>query len=49
MILSPNHIFMPIACLAVAGYGFIFSGANPTFTVDDKWETKVPFPYVLQP
>ena len=38
MLVSPNHIFVPVAYLGVAGFGFIFSGASPMFTVDGKFE-----------
>ena len=34
MIVSPNHIFVPIAYLGAVGSGRIFSGANPLYTVD---------------
>lgn len=33
MILTPNHIFVPVAYQGIVGSGRIFSGANPAFTV----------------
>lgn len=33
MICTPNHIFVPVAYLGIAGSGHIFSGANPMSTV----------------
>lgn len=36
MIVSPNHIFMPIAYLGAVGSGRIFSGANPLYTADGR-------------
>ena len=36
MIVTPNHIFVPIAYLGVVGSGRIFSGANPTYTADGR-------------
>ncbi|RFU77005.1 4-coumarate- ligase 2 [Trichoderma arundinaceum] len=35
MICTPNHIFVPVAYLGIAGSGCIFSGANPVFTVPE--------------
>ncbi|OAL38399.1 hypothetical protein AYO20_02458 [Fonsecaea nubica] len=35
MVLSPNHIYVPVIYLAAAGAGCFFSGANPTYTVDE--------------
>jgi len=32
MIFTPNHIFVPVAYLAIVGSGRVFSGANPTYT-----------------
>lgn len=32
MILSPNHIFVPVAYLGIVGAGRVFSGANPIYT-----------------
>ena len=34
MVVSPNHIFVPIAYLGIVGSGRIFSGANPSFTAN---------------
>ena len=36
MIVSPNHIFVPVAYLGAAGSGRIFSGANPSYTADGR-------------
>lgn len=36
MIVSPNHIFVPIAYLGAVGSGRIFSGANPLYTADGR-------------
>ena len=36
MIVSPNHIFVPVAYLGAVGSGRIFSGANPTYTADGR-------------
>jgi 4-coumarate--CoA ligase len=33
MIMSPNHIFVPVAYLGIVGSKRIFSGANPAYTV----------------
>ena len=33
MILTPNHIFVPVAYLGIVGAGLVFSGANPSYTV----------------
>ncbi|ORY68579.1 4-coumarate-CoA ligase 2 [Pseudomassariella vexata] len=35
MIYTPNHIFVPVAYLGIVGAGYIFSGANPTFTIPE--------------
>lgn len=35
MVFTPNHIFVPLAYLAAAGSGRIFTGANPAYTVDE--------------
>jgi len=32
MILTPNHIFVPVAYLGIVGAGRVFSGANPIYT-----------------
>ncbi|KAF4120116.1 AMP-binding enzyme [Geosmithia morbida] len=32
MICTPNQIFVPVAYLGIVGSGYIFSGANPTYT-----------------
>lgn len=33
LICTPNHIFVPVAYLGIVGSGFVFSGANPIYTV----------------
>jgi len=33
MIFTPNHIFVPVAYLAIVGSGRVFSGTNPAYTV----------------
>ncbi|KAH8714144.1 4-coumarate-CoA ligase [Ilyonectria robusta] len=35
MICSPNSIFVPVAFLGIVGAGYIFSGANPAYTVPE--------------
>ncbi|KAJ6104511.1 hypothetical protein N7523_010831 [Penicillium sp. IBT 18751x] len=35
MIITPNHIFVPVAYQGIVGSGRIFSGANPTYTVPE--------------
>ena len=34
MVVTPNHIFVPVAYLGIVGSGRIFSGANPAYTAD---------------
>jgi acyl-coenzyme A synthetase/AMP-(fatty) acid ligase len=36
MIITPNHIFVPVAYLGIVGSKRIFSGANPAYTVSGK-------------
>lgn len=36
LILTPNHIFVPVAYLGTVGAGCCFSGANPAYTVPGK-------------
>lgn len=36
-ILTPNHIFVPVAYLGIVGSKRIFSGANPVYTVSGKF------------
>lgn len=36
MIVSPNHIFMPVAYLGAVGSCRTFSGANPLYTADGR-------------
>lgn len=35
MLLTPNHIFVPVAYLSIVGAGRVFSGANPIYTVSE--------------
>ena len=35
MLISPNHVFVPVAYLGVVGAGRVFSGANPMYTADE--------------
>lgn len=35
MILTPNHIFVPVAYQGIVGSGRIFSGANPSYTAPE--------------
>ncbi|KAF2798864.1 4-coumarate-CoA ligase [Melanomma pulvis-pyrius CBS 109.77] len=35
MVYSPNHIFIPVAYLGIAGCGCIFSGCNPAYGVEE--------------
>ena len=37
MIVTPNHIFVPIAYLGVAGSCRVFSGANPAYSADGRY------------
>ncbi|KHO11198.1 hypothetical protein MAA_11276 [Metarhizium robertsii ARSEF 23] len=32
LIFTPNHIFVPVAYLGIVGSGYVFSGANPSYT-----------------
>jgi 4-coumarate--CoA ligase len=36
MIYTPNHIFVPVAYLGIVGGGYIFSGANPAYTLPGR-------------
>ena len=36
LVMSRNHIFMPVAYLGVIAAGGIFSGANPAYGVDGE-------------
>lgn len=40
MILTPNHIYVPVAYLGIVGSKRIFSGANPAYTVSGKTRAK---------
>lgn len=33
LMFTPNHIFVPVAYLGIVGSGCVFSGANPSYTV----------------
>ncbi|KPI38339.1 putative acyl-coenzyme A synthetase [Cyphellophora attinorum] len=35
MVFTPNHLYVPIVYLASGGSGRIFTGANPTYTVNE--------------
>ncbi|PSN75322.1 4-coumarate-CoA ligase [Corynespora cassiicola Philippines] len=35
LVYTHNHIFVPVAYLGIAGSGFIFSGCNPAYGVDE--------------
>ncbi|KAJ6005151.1 hypothetical protein N7451_003095 [Penicillium sp. IBT 35674x] len=35
MLLTPNHIYVPLAFLSIVGVEAIFTGANPSYTVDE--------------
>ncbi|KAJ5629464.1 hypothetical protein N7528_003121 [Penicillium herquei] len=35
LILTPNHLFVPVAYQGIVGSGRIFSGANPSYTVPE--------------
>jgi hypothetical protein len=37
MIFSPNHIFVPVAYLAIVGSGRCFSAGNPVYTVAGRY------------
>jgi 4-coumarate--CoA ligase len=37
MIVSPNHIFLPVAYLGVIGSGRVLSAANPAYTADGRY------------
>lgn len=39
MILTPNHIFVPVAYLGIVGSKRIFSGANPAYTVSGAFQS----------
>ena len=43
MIVTPNHIFVPIAYLGTVGSGRIFSGANPAYTADGRHSMNITF------
>jgi acyl-coenzyme A synthetase/AMP-(fatty) acid ligase len=47
MICTPNHIFVPVAYLGIAGSGCIFSGANPISTVPGMLSSKKQDFYLL--
>lgn len=33
LVCSPNHVIVPVAYLGIIGYGAIFTGLNPTYSV----------------
>lgn len=35
LIMTPNHIFVPIAYLGIVGAGRVFSGVNPIYTISE--------------
>ncbi|TAQ85354.1 hypothetical protein B7494_g6320 [Chlorociboria aeruginascens] len=35
MIYTPNHIFVPVAYLGIVGAGYVFSGANPIYSISE--------------
>lgn len=38
LIYTPNHIFVPAAYLGIVAGGFAFSGANPVYTSNGKYQ-----------
>ena len=38
LIFTPNHIFVPVAYLGIVGYGALFSGVNPAYTIPGMFE-----------
>ena len=42
MIVTPNHIFVPVAYLGVVGSCRVFSGANPAYSADGKYDFNLP-------
>lgn len=36
LMISPNHVFVPVAYIATVGYGSIFSGLSPASSVEGK-------------
>lgn len=41
MILTPNHIFVPVAYLGIVGSKRVFSGANPAYTISGMFGREV--------
>lgn len=37
LVFTPNHIFVPVAYLGIVSMGAIFSGLNPSYTVDGEF------------
>jgi 4-coumarate--CoA ligase len=35
LIMTPNHIFVPVAYLGIVGAGRVFSGVNPIYTINE--------------
>lgn len=49
MIYTPNHVFVPVAYLGIVGAGYVFSGANPAYTIPGSYSlawTKARFSFV---
>lgn len=42
MIYTPNHVFVPVAYLAIVSAGYAFSAANPAYTLPG--EKRIPPP-----
>jgi len=40
-IFTPNHIYVPVIYLAIVGYGAVFTGLNPSYTVQELVHTMV--------
>lgn len=36
LIISENHLFVPVVYMGVSGHGFVFSGCNPIYGRDGK-------------
>lgn len=36
LVVSTNHIFIPMVYLAVAGHGYVFSGSNPAYGINGR-------------
>lgn len=42
LMISPNHVFVPVAYIGTIGYGAVFSGLSPTATVNGKLTASCP-------